>query len=214
MISRRHMMKTSASVAAGVGLLPALSMPSFAQSNKVNVDALMELGPLPEKALGAEDAPVTVVEYASMTCPHCAAFHAVGFKHLMTNYVDTGKVRFVMREFPFDPVATAVFMLARCAPNDGYFDLIDVYFEKQMEWASASNKVVALQKIALQLGFTQETFKECLTNQEVLDGVNWVRKRGEEEFEVVSTPTFFVNGTRLTGNVAIEKFDEVIADFL
>lgn len=214
MISRRHVLQSGTGLVAGIGAASVFGGSAFAQTVKVDVEELMVVGPLGEKTLGPEDAPVTVIEYASMTCGHCANFHKNTYKPFKEKYVDTGQVRFLFREFPLDPVAMAVAMLARCAPEGTYFEVVDAFFERQREWAFKENVVVELQKMALQLGFTQETFKECLTNQEVLDGVNWVRKRASEEFKVASTPTFFFNGTRQTGSMTIEQMDDVIQPLL
>lgn len=179
----------------------------------VDVDALMQPGALPEKAVGAEDAPVTIVEYASMTCPHCATFHNETYPALKEKYVDTGKVRFILREFPFDPRAEAAFMLARCA-DDKYFPMVDVLFEQQRSWATAENASAALLQISRLAGFTQESFEACLTDQELLDDVRAVRARGADEFGVTSTPTFFINGAKYPGARSIEEMSAIIDGML
>ncbi len=203
-ITRRqaHRLLLAAALAAG------LSAPALAQS--VDEAALAEPGPLPEKALGAEDAPVTVIEYASMTCGHCADFHADTLPALKERYVDTGKVRFVLRELPLDPLAAAAFMLARCAPEDRYFDVVDVFFETQPAWTRTNDPVGEMFKVARQAGFTQASFEACLTNQQLLDGINAVKDRAASEFGVTSTPTFFINGEMLRGNQPLEAFSEKI----
>ena len=190
----------------------AMGAPVFAQQadTTVSVDKLMAKGVLDEMALGAEDAPVTIVEYASMTCSHCADFHENTFPALKDKYIDTGKVRFVLREFPLDPLAAAGFMLARCRPSDQYFDMVDLLFDKQRQWAYAQDPVSALQNIAKQAGFTQESFEECLTNQELLDAVNEVKDQGAKDFGVSSTPTFFINGRMLRGARGIDEFSKAI----
>lgn len=179
----------------------------------VDAAALMEPGPLPEQALGAEDAPVTIVEYASMTCPHCANFHENTYPALKEQYIDTGKVRFVFREFPFDPRAAAAFMLARCS-DDKYFSMIDVLFKQQRKWATAENARDALLQISKLAGFSQESFEACLTDQKLLDDVSAVRTRGAEEFGVDSTPTFFINGKRYPGAMSIEQMSAIIDPLL
>ena len=201
-------------LAAGVCAfaLVAMGAPAFAQEAErtVDVDKLMAKGPLDEMALGSEDAPVTIVEYASMTCSHCADFHENTFPALKEKYIDTGKVRFVLREFPLDPLAAAGFMLARCRPSDQYFTMVDLLFDKQRQWAYAQDPVTALLNIAKQAGFTQESFEECLTNQELLDAVNEVKDQGAKDFGVSSTPTFFINGRMLRGARGIDEFSEAI----
>lgn len=168
----------------------------------------MKTQPLPDMALGNADAKVTIVEYASMTCPHCASFDKTTFPELKTKYVDTGKVRFVMREFPFDPRAEAAFMLARCS-KDNYFPMIDVLFKQQENWAAVENAKDALLNLAKLAGFTQQSFEACLTDQKLLDQIREVRVQGER-FGVNSTPTFFINGEKYPGALTIEQMSAII----
>lgn len=184
-----------------------------ASSGTADVDELMEPSALPEKALGDEDAPVTIIEYASMTCGHCANFHNNTFPALEEEYIDTGKVRFIMREFPFDPRAEAGFMLARCA-DDKYFPMIDVLFEQQGRWARAENASAELLRIAQLAGFTQESFEACLTDQQLLDDVRAVRARAAENFGVEATPTFFINGKKYSGAMSIAQMSAIIDPLL
>ncbi len=175
----------------------------------VDVMELMKPGALPEKSLGKEDAPVTVVEYASTTCIHCAHFANTTFEPFKEKYVDTGKVRYIMREYPFDPRAEAGFMLARCA-GDNYFPMIEVLFKQQAEWARADNASEALLKIARLAGFSQESFNKCLTDQKLLDDVRAVRDRAAKEFGVDATPTFFINGDKYAGALEIDQISAII----
>jgi protein-disulfide isomerase len=177
-------------------------------------DELLVAGPLGERALGDPNAPVTVIEYASLTCSHCAHFHETTFAPFKEKYVDTGKVYFIFREFPLDALATSAFVLARCVPEDRYFAVVDILFRQQRTWAFSDNPAGALFNIAKQAGFSQESFKACLTNQEILDGVNWVRDRGGEEFDVSATPTFFINGTKKSGALSLETLDQEIEPLL
>src|SRR5690606_31840101 len=139
------------------------------------------------------DAPVTIVEYASMTCPHCAHFHETTLPAIKEKYIDTGKARLIFREFPFDPRAEAAFMLARCS-DDNYFAMVDVLFRQQRNWASVEDARSALLQISKLAGFSQESFEACLTDQKLLEDVRAVRTRGAEDFGVDATPTFFING--------------------
>ena len=190
---------------------PAVAAPEPA--GKVDVAKLMEAGPLPEKVLGKDDAPITIVEYASMTCPHCAHFHETTLPELKKKYIDTGKARLVFREFPFDPRAEAGFMLARCS-NDNYFNMVDVLFKQQESWAAASDAKDALLQLSKLAGFSQQTFEACLTDQKLLDDVRAVRQRGADDFGVDSTPTFFINGNRYPGALTIEKMSAIIDGML
>ena len=179
----------------------------------VDMAKLLTPGSLPEKQLGKDDAPVTIVEYASMTCGHCAGFHKNTLPVIKEKYVDTGKVRLIMREFPFDPRATAGFMLARCA-NDKYFAMIDVLFKQQETWAFSENSRDALLQIAKLAGFSQESFEACLTDQKLMTDVQSVRDRGAKDFGVDSTPTFFINGSKYPGAMTVEEMSAIIDGML
>ena len=206
--TRRTLLLTAAATAT-FGL-PSVS----ALAQTVDVKKLMKAGPLGEMALGDEKAPVTIIEYASATCPHCANFHKGTFKQLEEKYIKTGKVRFVFREFPFDNPSLAAFMVARCAPKDKYFPMIDVLFQQQRKWAVQGADVRGeLFNIARLAGFTQKTFDECLKNEEVAKGVIAVRDLGTE-LGVTSTPSFFINGVALRGNNGMAQFEAMIKPHL
>jgi protein-disulfide isomerase len=189
---------------------PATKIDLPQPEGSVDVKKLMEPGALPEMALGDANAPVTIVEYMSMTCPHCANFHNKTFDAIKDKYIDTGKVRFIVREFPFDPRAAAAFMLARCAPEGQYFPMITMLFKQQQQWAAAENGRDALLQMSKLAGFTQESFEACLTNQKLLDDVNAVMQRGAKEFGVKSTPTFFVNGEHYSGDISVDVMSALI----
>ena len=184
-----------------------------ASTGSVDMAKLLEAGALPEKVLGKDDAPVTIVEYAAMTCGHCAAFHQNPLPTIKEKYVDTGKARLVLREFPFDPRAEAGFMLSRCA-NDNYFAMVDVLFRQQQNWAGVENARDALLQISRLAGFTQESFEACLTDQKLLDDIRSVRKRGAEDFGVEATPTFFINGNKYSGAMSVDEMSAVIDSML
>jgi protein-disulfide isomerase len=186
---------------------PTASAP--ASQGTVDMAKLVEPGVLPEKVLGNADAPVTIVEYASMTCPHCATFHATTLPEIKTKYIDTGKARLIMREFPFDPRAEAGFMLARCS-EDKYFAMVDVLFKQQSNWARAEDAQAALLQISKLAGFSQESFTACLTNQKLLEDIRAVRTRGADEFKVDSTPTFFINGDKYAGALSVGELSAII----
>ena len=172
---------------------------------------LMQPGPLGDMSLGDPKAPNTVIEYASMTCTHCQRFNAEVFKPFKAKYIDTGKVYYIFRDFPLDPLATSAIMLAHCAPPDRFFALVDLLFQKQKEWAFVDDPKTALFSLVKQAGFTQESFDACLTNQKILDGVNAVKDRAASKFGVEATPTFFINGKKKEGEQTLEDLDKLLA---
>jgi protein-disulfide isomerase len=219
MISRRYV-AFSLAAAALMGVTFGAADPSFAQKKpqgpaEVSVEELMKPTDLADVTVGSKDAKITVVEYASMTCGHCQKFATTVFPELKTKYVDTGKVRFVMREFPLDNLAAAASMLARCAGGDKVFPMVETLYEKQADWAfSNGNPVPKLFDIAKQAGFTQESFDKCLTDQKLLDQITDQRKRASETFGVSATPTFFINGKRLTETPTVAAFDKIFEPLL
>lgn len=191
-----------------------LSLGAGAQAQTFSVDQLMAPGPLPDIVQGSPDAPVTIVEYASMTCSHCAAFQAETLPKLKARYVDTGKAKLILREFPLDPLATAASMLARCAGPDKRTAIVDMLYATQKSWAFVDKPLEALAAAVKQAGISQADFEKCLSDQDLLNKVNATRKRAADVFKVNSTPTFFVNGHELNGELPIEDFDKAIEPLL
>jgi len=175
----------------------------------VEVEKLMDGGPLPDLVMGQEDAPYTVIEYSSLTCPACARFHKEVLPELKRKYIDTGKAKYIVREFPLDNVAAAAAMLARCVDNSKYFEFLDLLYLNQEEWAFGSNPLPGLQKFARQAGFTEQRFNECLSNEALLKDIQATRDKANTEFGVRATPTIFINGKKLD-NSGIEAIDQVI----
>jgi len=208
----------SAALVAGTAMFGAASLApvALAQEATVPVEDLHKSGKLPDKVMGSADAPVTIVEYASMTCGHCGAFHNRVFPELKKKYVDTGKVRFIFREFPLGSYAAAASMLARCAADDKFFPMLKVLFETQDQWAyvQANQRVPTLLGVAQQAGFTRDEFKQCLSNQELLNGINEIRDQAANVYGVTSTPTFFVNGQLMRGAGSVADFEERMKDIL
>ncbi|MCB8820323.1 DsbA family protein [Microvirga rosea] len=210
MITRRQTLQLLGTAAAAAFV--ATSLPAFAQN--VSVQDLAVQGPLGDVVLGSADAKVTIVEYASLTCSHCGHFHQETWPELKKRYIDTGKVRFTLREFPLDPLATAGFMLARCDGNDKYYPITDLLFEQQKNWAFVDKPLDALRQIMKQAGFSQEKFDTCLRDQKLYDAVNAVKNRAIEQFKVDSTPTFFINGERHPGSLSIDELEKIIKPLL
>ncbi|CCV11918.1 DSBA oxidoreductase [Mesorhizobium sp. STM 4661] len=178
-------------------------------SAQTTIPDLLAPGPLPEKSFGNLDAPVTIIEYASLTCPHCRAFHIDTWPAIKEKYVDTGKVRFIMREFPFDPRASAGFMLARCAGDDKWYATIDVLYRSQDRWARVSDPTTALKSVMGMTGMTGDAVETCLKDQSLLEKITAIAEAGKG-FGVDSTPSFFINGKMQKGALTLEKFSEII----
>ena len=207
-ITRREFVVSAGALVAAASFLASTPL-ALAQT----VEELMRPGPLPDLVEGKADAPVTIIEYASMTCPHCANFHKTTYPALKAKYIDTGKVKFIFREFPLDELAAAASMLARCAGGEKAIALIDVLFASQEKWA-VRNPVPVLQQISKQAGFTEKTFDECLKDQTLYNNVMAMRERGTKDYKVESTPTLFVNGKVLKGGATIEELEKVIEPLL
>jgi protein-disulfide isomerase len=185
-----------------------------AAATTIATDDLMTPGPLGDKALGDPKAPVTIIEYASMTCTHCQRFHAEVYRPFKEKYIDTGKVYFIFREFPLDPLASAAIALARCAPAERFFPIVDLLFDTQRNWAFVDDPKTALFDTVKQAGFTQATFEACLTDKKIADGINWVRDRASDKFGVDATPTFFINGKKQAGEMSLAEIDKLLAPYL
>jgi len=170
---------------------------------------------LPDMALGPAKAPVTITEYASMTCPHCAAFEENVFPMLRSKYIDTGKVRFVFREFPIDIKAAAASMLARCIANDDagkFFDAIDTLFKQQDRLMAETKDTLKL--IGKQAGLSEQAVETCANDQTLLDKLSADQKFAYKVLKVDATPTFFINGEKLKGAMSFEELDEKIKSLL
>ena len=171
---------------------------------------------LPDMALGPANAAVTITEYASMTCPHCAAFNADVFPKIKSEYIDTGKIRYIFREFPLDIKAAAGSMLSRCIANGDaqkYFAVTDLLFKSQNDWVT-KNTTESLTRIGKQAGLSQQQVEACLKDQALLDKIAADQKYASEVLKVDSTPTFFINGEKIKGEASIEEFEKRINPLL
>lgn len=196
LITRREALAT-------IGLLAATAAasPAFAAGKTVDDSDLI---------LGDRDAPVTIIEYSSLTCPHCANFHLNILPDLKARYIDTGKARLVYRDFPFDRAALLAAALAHCAGPDRFFDFLTVLFGSQKTWARAPDPAAALKRIGRLGGLSGEEIDACFANKALLDSILRERLTGAKVFEVDSTPTFFINGQKLLGAQPVENFSAVI----
>lgn len=202
-----------AGVVSLLSLNPALAQRQEGPAEIPVADLMKATGDLPEIALGPADAKVTVIEYASLSCGHCAAFHKNVLPELKTKYIDTGKIRLILRDHPGNDRAVAGAMLARCVASDKAYPLIDALFKLQEQWAFVKESPLPkLQEIAKQAGFTEESFKKCLSDDKLLKTINTNFEHALTTFGVRSTPTFFINGKRLQGGPTLESFDKAIAE--
>jgi protein-disulfide isomerase len=195
-----------------LGLLTAtITLPvAPASAEAVSIMKLMAPGPLDEMTLGDPAAPVTMVEYASLTCPHCARTYDATFDTLKTDYIDTGKVFYVLREFPLDQLALAAAMAARCAPKEEFFPIIDTLFRDQNAWAFVDKPAPALVEKLKGHGFTEESFAACLAKTDLAQSIIAVEKRGQDEFGVDGTPSFFINGEKHTGELDLAAMEAIL----
>jgi protein-disulfide isomerase len=208
---------TAALSLTGLGLLAGFSpLRLIADAMAQDAVDVAKPGSLPDMALGPADAAVTIIEYASMTCPHCAAFTENVFPRIKSEYIDTGKVRYVFREFPLDIKAQAGSMLARCiAKGDAgkYFAVVDILFKQQGEWVM-KNTTETLMRVGKQAGLSQQAVEDCLKDQTLVDKLEADQKYAAEVLKVNSTPTFFVNGKMIKGETSFEEFDKRIKSLL
>jgi protein-disulfide isomerase len=189
----------SALSVTGIGAAQAADGEMFDQAK------LLAPNGLPDKVLGPADAKVTVIEYASPTCPHCAVFSNDTLPEFMKQYVDTGKVRYILRPFVRNVLDAVVFLLAEAAGEDQYHNVVSTYFKTQDTWATSDKPRDAILVIAKQLGFTDESFEAALTNQDLFKGMETLREQALDEFKLEGTPTFYINGKKLSGDKTIEQ---------
>ncbi|MBA8876569.1 DsbA family protein [Phyllobacterium myrsinacearum] len=176
----------------------------------VDVTKLMQPGPLEDMILGNADAPVTIVEYASMGCSHCADFTVETLPAIKQTYISTGKAKLIFRELPLEPRSTGIFMLARCVTKERYYPFIETLFRHQRQWMETKDITGYLQQTSKLAGLTEGEFKSCLANQELLNKVNASRERALKEFGVTGTPTFFINGKKYVGSLTTAQMSSII----
>ncbi|MBV8923336.1 DsbA family protein [Bradyrhizobium sp.] len=208
---------TSALSLTGLAALAGLSpLHLFTAASAQSAADVAKPVSLPDMAIGPADAKVTITEFASMTCPHCAAFNAETFPKIKAAYIDTGKVRYIFREFPLDIKAAAGSMLARCiAGGDApkYFAVTDMLFRQQNDWV-VKNTTETLARIGKQAGMSQQQVETCLKDQALLDKIAADQKYASDVLKVDSTPTFFINGDRIKGETSFEEFQKKIDPLL
>ena len=188
-------------------ILVAVSGP-FAGSARAADPSVKDM--LADKVMGSPDAPVTMIEYASLNCPHCARFHEETLPAIKKAYLDTGKVRLVFRDFPLSNRALAASMVARCAGPVRYFALVALFFREQLDWIQAPDGLAALKKVAKQVGMSADQVDACVRNDDLKQGLRKVADEAGQKQGVDSTPTFFIDGEKLEGEQPFKNFQDVI----
>lgn len=209
--SRRDtlILAASASIASSLGFGTAQAQ----EGTTKDVAALANVA-IPDQPIGPADAKVTVIEYASPTCPHCAQFSNDVYPAFKTEYVDSGKVKFILRPFIRNLQDAVVFLLAYAAGDDKFHQVIETFFKTQGTWGLAEKPRAALLEVAKQLGFTEESFDAALANQELFDGMKKMQEQAANEFKLEGTPTFYINGKQLTGEKSLEELKAEIDPLL
>jgi protein-disulfide isomerase len=194
---------------AGFGPAPVTPSTTPEKFGPPTREELLKPGPLGDRAIGNPNAPVTIIEYASLTCPHCRKYHAEVFPKVKSAYIDTGKVRYIVREFAIGRTAGTAAIVNRCAPPEKYFSLLDAFLSRQSEWVGQEVRRDAIYGVAKSSGMSRETFDKCLSNQTIIDGLIEAKQLGRQ-FGVVATPTFFVNGKKAQGAITFEEMKALI----
>jgi protein-disulfide isomerase len=170
---------------------------------------IMQTGTAAEMAFGRPDAPVTIIQYASLTCPHCRRFHKETFPKLKKEFIDTGKVRYILRDFPIGKASGAATIALRCAKPEKYLELYGKFLEQQPAWVSQEVRLDPIFKVASQVGMTRQQFDACRENQSMIDGLNWVKERGRK-LGVIGTPNFFVEGKLVKNVLTIDEIRTMV----
>ena len=165
-----------------------------------------------DRILGKPDAPITIIEYASLTCPHCATFHLDTLPTIKKNWIDTGKARLVYRDYPLDGLALRAAALATCLEGDAYFGFLNALFQGQRSWARAADPTLALAQIARLAGMDQQTFDRCISNNAEMDRILRQQLMARETFDVQSTPSFVINGRKVRGSLETENFEALLQE--
>lgn len=173
------------------------------------VDEIVQTGTLPEMSFGNPNAPVTIVQYASLTCPYCKRFHHDVFPQLKRAYIDTGKVRYILREFPIGKASGVATIALRCAKPEKYLELYGKFLDQQASWVSQEVRLDPIFKIAAQVGMTRQQFDACRENQSMIEGLKWVKDRGRT-LGIIGTPNFFVDGKLVKKVLTLEEIRAMV----
>jgi len=207
---------TSTPIKADGANAPAAPRTAYAPTGKVDEAALLRPGAIKDMSEGDKNAPITIVEYASLTCSHCADFYVNTVPGLRTQYIKTGKVYYILRELTMDPRALAGSMLTRCVPEDKFFPFLQVLFEKQDDWAFVPDAKTPLTRYAKMAGLNDDQFKACLENQKLFESLKKSTEQSVKDFDIRVTPTLFINGNKYEGALSMDQLspilDKILAD--
>ena len=203
--SRRHFLASTAGALAGAALTLG-GRHALAADPTLPMDLRAD-----DRIMGKADAPITIIEYASLTCDHCVRFHRETLPQIKASWIDPGKARLVYRDFPLDGVALRAAMLAHCAGPDRYFAFLEVIFQQHDQWAHSKEPVAALTRLARLGGLSEQQINACLSDKALETKVVTSRMDAERRYEVRSTPTFIVNGRKVTGALPYPEFEKVLA---
>ncbi len=165
-----------------------------------------------DRIVGSPDAPITIVEYASLTCPHCASFHANTYPQLKKEWIDTGRAKLVFRHFPLDGIGLRAAAVSNCLEGDRHFGFIEVLMKSMQQWARSQDPTRALAQISALAGINQEQFEKCFNDEAEMDKILARRTEAANEYNVNSTPSFLVNGRLVTGAQSFEAFNRILED--
>ena len=190
---------------AGLVIGLAWTAPTPAAAAIASTDVATE-----EKIIGSDKALVTLIEYASLGCSHCAQFHKDTFPKIKKDYIDTGKLRMIYRDFPLGTPALAAAMIARCSGRNRYFGFVNLLFRSQAQWSRSENPLEALTKVARFGGLSADDVNACLQNQSLLDSIQSKARKAQNNHGIKSTPSFIINGTSISGAMTYDEFRKVI----
>ena len=166
-----------------------------------------------DRILGSADAPATIIEYSSLTCPHCASFHRATLPQVKANWIDTGKARLVYRHYPLDRLALVAAAVANCIEGDGFFGFVDALFQNQEQWSRASDPLGTLQQFAGLAGLSPAAFQACVEDEATITRILEIQADGRDTYEVASTPSFVINGQKVVGARAYDEFASVLRQY-